>query len=160
MGLRNFQLPGSRRRTINLQLQPWIQLRLPLVVFAITAAFSVLFAANFHQAYGKLLDIGIEQPWLRELMAQQTRNVLVVSLAIGVGYVGTVLVACLAYGHRLLGPLVPIRRQIEAMKNGDYASRVDLRKGDLFNEIAGDLNELAQLLRDQEKRVLAAEDRR
>lgn len=160
MGLRNIQLPGSRRRTINLELQPRIQLRLPLIVFAITTAFSVLFAANVHQAYGELLDIGIEQLWLRELIAEQTRNVLYVSLAIGVGYVVTVFVACLAYGHRLLGPLVPIRRQIEAMKNGDYGSKVDLREGDVFNEIARDLNELSQLLRDQEKRALAAEPRR
>ena len=40
----------------------------------------------------------------------------------------------------------PFRRHIQAMKNGDYSSRVHLRKGDAFVEMADDLDELAGVL--------------
>ena len=45
------------------------------------------------------------------------------------------------------------------MQNGDYSSRIYLREGDLYGEIADDLNEIAQLLRSQEKRASEAESR-
>ena len=85
-------------------------------------------------------------------MAEQARDYLIVSFAIGGAYVLMVLVACLAHAHRILGPLIPIRTHIEGMKNGDYSSVLRLRSGDPFVEIADDLNELASLLREQAKR--------
>jgi len=151
MSLFDFELPGSRRRAINLRVRPGLQLRLPFVVLAITGVFVMLFAAHMDQAYGKLISIGIEQPWLRTLIAEQSHDFLVVSCAIGAGYVTAVLVACLSYGHRMLGPIVPIMRQIEGMKNGDYVSQISLRDGDPFADVARELNELASILRTQEK---------
>lgn len=159
MALRDIELPGSRRRAVNLRLQPGLQLRLPLLIFAITAGFSLMFGANALEAYGKMIELAIDEPWLETAISEQGQSFVIVSAAIGVAYVVTVFIACLAYAHRLLGPLVPIRRRLEGMKNGDYTSRIYLREGDLYGEIAEDLNELAQLLRDQEKRATAAEAR-
>jgi hypothetical protein len=152
MNLRKFQMPGSRRRAINLRLQPGLQLRLPAVVFGLTGAFGLLFAAHTNRAWGKFVQIGVDEQWLQELVAYQQRDYLMVSLAIGAAYIFTVLIACLAHGHRLLGPLVPIRRQIGGLINGDYATRTHLRDGDPFSEVAEDLNELAGVLQELEKR--------
>lgn len=153
MSRRKFEMPGSRRRAVNLRLQPMLQLRLPLVVLAITALFGVGFAFHMDAAYGVLVKVGIEDPGIRALIEEQSRDFMVVSMAIGGAYVVAVLIACLAHGHRLLGPVSAIRRQIEGMKNGDYVSRLELRTGDPFSEVADDLNELATLLRIQEKRA-------
>ncbi len=159
MGLRDVEMPGSRRRAINLSLQPGLQLRLPLLIFAITAGFCLLFGVHMQQAYGNLVELAIDEPWLQTSISEQRQSFAIVSVAIAIGYVVTVFIACLAYAHRLLGPLVPIRRRLEGMKNGDFSSRIYLREGDLYGEIADDLNELAQLLRQQEKRANAAESR-
>ena len=159
MALRDVEMPGSRRRAVNLSLQPGLQLRLPLLIFAITAAFCVLFGAHVQQAYGSMLELAVDEPWLQTSISEQGESFVIVSAAIAIGYIVTVFVACLTYAHRLLGPLVPIRRRLEGMKNGDYSSRIYLREGDLYGEIADDLNELAQLLYSQEKRANAAESR-
>jgi signal transduction histidine kinase len=66
-------------------------------------------------------------------------------------YIFAVLLLSVGYAHRMIGPMVPIRRQTEALKNGDYSARVTLRKRDAFSELADDLNELAQVLEEQEK---------
>ena len=52
---------------------------------------------------------------------------------------------CVAYTHRLIGPLRPFTRHVEALARGDFSSRVQLRKGDLdmYVEYAEKLNQLA-----------------
>ena len=46
----------------------------------------------------------------------------------------------------------PLAHRLEALKNGDFSSRVALRRGDAFEDVAHDLNELAELLAEQAKR--------
>jgi hypothetical protein len=46
--------------------------------------------------------------------------------------------------HRIYGPIVSIQRHIANLRSGNYSSRVHLRKEDEFQELARDLNELAQ----------------
>ena len=55
---------------------------------------------------------------------------------------------CIAYTHRLTGPLRPFLRHVDKLIEGDYSSRVILRDGDLdlYNEYAEKLNTLATKL--------------
>ena len=50
--------------------------------------------------------------------------------------------------HKVFGPLVPIRRLVEDLKNGNPGQPVHLRKTDepILLDLAHDLNELAQKL--------------
>ncbi|MGE0633793.1 MAG: HAMP domain-containing protein [Pseudobdellovibrionaceae bacterium] len=48
--------------------------------------------------------------------------------------------------HRIFGPVVAIRRQLENLNSGRYEARIKLRKTDEFHEIAEDLNRLAETL--------------
>jgi signal transduction histidine kinase len=48
--------------------------------------------------------------------------------------------------HRIWGPVIPLRRQINDLKNGNYQARIQLRPGDEFVELAEDLNALAHSL--------------
>lgn len=52
----------------------------------------------------------------------------------------------LKLSHRIFGPLVPISRHINELKNGNYSSRVQLRKNDFMLELKDELNELAEKL--------------
>ena len=48
--------------------------------------------------------------------------------------------------HRYLGPMVAIRRQLKAMREGNFSERMKLREGDEFTDVADDLNALAEKL--------------
>jgi hypothetical protein len=49
--------------------------------------------------------------------------------------------------HRTFGPIIiPIRRHIENLISGNYTSRVKLRKSDHFQDLAEQLNKLAETL--------------
>lgn len=71
--------------------------------------------------------------------------------AVGLAVIGIVCVVFwLAASHRIFGPMVPIRRQIKSLIDGDYDARINLRSKDEFKEIAAALNTLAQTLKERD----------
>jgi len=147
----------ERRRKWNLLLQPALQLKLPVYLLLITIGFAAFQLVHgyiaYNQLFGTVLKVAGHPPMLEELLREQTRDFLEVSAEVAIAYIALVLLLSVTYAHRMIGPTVAFRRVVEAMKNGDYAARVKLRKGDAFSELAEDLNELASILeRDDKKR--------
>jgi methyl-accepting chemotaxis protein len=145
----------QRRRKMNLLLQPGMQLKLPVILMIVTLGFVALQVAHTQFAYGKIFEIVLKEagrpPFLEKLIREQTGDYVEVTSALTLLYIVVVVILWLAHGHRVIGPMVSLQRQIEALKNGDYGARVRLRKRDAFEEIAEDLNELAQVLEEPGK---------
>ena len=141
---------NPRRKTKNLLLKPFLQLKLPLAVVAVTLGAVGIVAYQTQSAFLELFGYAlreVDQPEVYEgLLTQIRSSALTLGTAALVGYVLTVVVICVVYAHKLIGPTVAFRRHVEALKNGDYASRVHIRDGDAFEELAEDLNELASIL--------------
>jgi len=53
--------------------------------------------------------------------------------------------------HRIFGPIVPIMRQIDSIKRGDYTARGKLRDEDELQDVMQSLNELAEVLEKKAK---------
>lgn len=51
--------------------------------------------------------------------------------------------------HRIFGPMVKINRQVDHLFNGEYGSRIQLRKYDEFHDLAERLNKLAAKLEEK-----------
>ncbi|HEY5657539.1 MAG TPA: hypothetical protein VIY27_07090 [Myxococcota bacterium] len=145
----------QRRRKINILLKPALQLKLPAILLLVTLGFAALQAAHTQFAYGKLFEIVFKEAghptFLQDLLRAQTTDYIEVTAALTILYALVVIVISVGYAHRMVGPSVPLQRHIEALKNGDYASRVKLRKHDAFEELAENLNELARMLEEHEK---------
>lgn len=146
MQLQELFAAGARRRLVNLEINPLHQLKLPIVLLAITATFLVLFFAHTHAAFGSLVAASFETAWIHELAGEITRDFFVVSVVIGLAYAIVVLTVCLAGAHRALGPIVALERHLSRLRNGDYSSRVALRAGHPLERVADDLNALADVL--------------
>jgi HAMP domain-containing protein len=145
----------ERRRKMNLLLQPALQLKLPLILLIVTLGFGALQLAHTQFAYGKLFDIVLKEagspPFLEDLLRDQTGDFIEVTSVLAVLYVLVIVILSVVYAHRMIGPTVPLRRHVEALKNGDYTARVLLRKRDAFSELAEDLNELSRILEEHGK---------
>ncbi len=146
---------NPRRKPWNLLLRPSLQLKLPLYMLLLTLAFVSTLAFHSYLTFGRVFEVAIQetlQPeFYRHVIAAQTRDFGVTLAALAFGYSVVVLVLCVAWAHRMIGPEIPIRRHIEALKNGDYGSRIHLRKQDAFGDVAEDLNELAAILEEGPK---------
>ena len=144
---RSMFTPDSRR-AVRL-LRPGIQLRLPAYLLGITVAFAMLIGWHSHVAFGDIYEMAAREapPGAAALIQEQARDFVLFTAVILAGYVLAVGVFCVAYTHRLIGPTVALRRQVQALKNGNYRQRVHLRRGDgTFEGLASDLNELTQIL--------------
>lgn len=59
--------------------------------------------------------------------------------------------------HRYYGPIIPLLRHVEELRNGNYSSRVKLRQSDELIEIQDALNGLAETL-DERKPAAGAQN--
>ena len=138
---------GGKRKSFWL-VNPGLQLRLPIYVLLATAAFVFLLGMQvyiaFGRTYGELLAI---QPIdLMQMVGAQTTDLLITSIATSSAYVLVMYFLCVGYSKKLVGPPIAFRRHIAALEEGDYTSRIALRKGDAFGDVAHDLNQLAETL--------------
>jgi methyl-accepting chemotaxis protein len=143
----------ERRRTVRL-LAPSLQLKLPLYVLLTGAVFVAVMVAVGQAGLMQPMSYLLAEvsPSMAETVELILRDFAVLAGAATLAYVIVVVTLSVVYMKRMVGPPVAFRRQIEALKNGDYRARVKLRDGDAFEEMARDLNELAGLLESSEKR--------
>jgi HAMP domain-containing protein len=122
----------------------------------LSVPFFVLLVVNLLTAYAiswKAYDLAyIDQSVDHDALLiftrlSQSANVISMIGAAAVVLSGLVcLGAWLILSHRIFGPSVPIRRMIRELNEGNYSTRISLRKYDEFKELAADLNQLAETL--------------
>jgi signal transduction histidine kinase len=138
-----------RRKVSNLVVDKGALLRLS-IPFLIMAVVSIGIVMNISNRVMEALErtelVGLENlaamNALHELQKQMTT----------MGQFGLVVLAvsCLILwivsSHRIFGPVIPMRRHVRKLVEGDYTSRIHLRAGDEFKELSDDLNHLAEVL--------------
>ena len=136
-----------RRRTVNLSIERSLQLELPVAFLLVTCAVVIGLAAYARAAFGRLfheIERAAAAPGLESLLRAQTSDFLMVAAVIAVSYAVIVSFMTLIWCHRLIGPVVAFRRMLASLLAGDPSARVQLRRGSAFNELADDLNALAE----------------
>ena len=129
----------NRRSLRNYLVSPDSQIRYGLLFLALSGSVHVVLTAVTVVAYGSLRATGEDAPlpmWI----------VVVFLLGAYLILQGFAFILGLIISHRIFGPLVPMMKFVEDMKNGDYSGRVILRSGDdqALQNFATALNELAE----------------
>ena len=141
---------NEHRKARNLLLKPVLQLKLALYVLLLSLTFAlitVLFGKlYFEQTFVTLVENTTQAEYIQAVITQQIHGFKSLSLLLFAVYVVLVVVLATVYTHRMIGPTLPIMRHIKAMKDGFYSHRVKLRNYDCFQELADELNALAETL--------------
>jgi hypothetical protein len=144
---------NEHRKARNLLLRPAFQLKLPLYILLLSMAFLVLGVLfgnlYFQQTYMSTLATSTQPEYLQQVIARQTQEFKLLSLLLLAVYAAAVTVITTIYTHRLIGPTLPIRRHIKALRDGLYSHRVVLRKHDGLQDVADELNALAKTLEER-----------
>ena len=149
-------MTSHKRKLSNFMLQPLLQIRLGLYSIILSLVFCLGLVAIFYINFYKFYDLVLELTDLREEVTdilQSYLRGLIGWVAIGTSVYFFITVGIsIFFTHRLVGPTYAFRRHIREIKNGNYGSRVVLRKGDAFQEVAEDLNDLAVSLEQLRRR--------
>ena len=148
--------PAQKRRVLNAFWAPFLQFKLLMYMLGSTALVAVLLAAFLYFAFSDLIGVVSGKTEATSYYGEMIEIQLIhLFRYCGVLFVLYILLAavCVAYTHRLIGPLRPFTRHVDALSKGNYSSRVVLRKGDLdmYNDYAEKLNELAVHLETRDK---------
>ncbi len=146
-------MSAQKRKLSNFLLQPLLQVRLGLYAILLSLLFGfgvfAIIYVNFYKFYDLVLELTDLRAEVTEILNTYIHGVVVwMILALVVYFLVTVAVS-IFFTHRLVGPTYAFRRHIKDLSRGQYKSRVILRKGDAFQEVADDLNELAVKLEQQ-----------
>lgn len=143
------------RKIRNFLLSPDIQLAFALnivalsVFFVIGIAFVIYFQlGDFIQTILTLSDFDTKT--LSQLQGDWDATALWLGIFMG-SYVFITAILCVIYTHRMIGPTIAFKRQINDLMNENYASRVNLREGDAFEDVAELLNSLGDSLERKHK---------
>jgi methyl-accepting chemotaxis protein len=143
------KLPPHRPRWTYL-VNPALQGKWALGVAGAVLFSGVLLFGEYYVTFGRNAPGG---PWDRELMwiFLRAHRLLLVQLAVFTAALAAVTVF---YSHRVVGPLVNLRRCLRLLAEGDLAVRASFRRNDELHELAEAFNDMAETLqaRDLQRR--------
>lgn len=152
-----------QRRYSNLLLKPSIQLKIGFYSITTALIFSALFTLLFYFHLGQFTELLIELTDMEEIVREELGHYLAQAfpsmLALGLVFFIANLVIAVLFTHKLVGPSYAFRRHIQHLMAGDYSSRVSLRKNDAFDEVAEDLNRLAEWMQEKEEPKAQGEEK-
>ena len=141
---------SENRKAANLLLKPVLQLKLALYAIMLTMIFlctTVFFGKMyFEQTYITLVENTTQAEYIQAVVTQQVHQFKSMFQLLLVVYSVLMVVLITVYTHRMIGPTLPIMRHIRALRDGFYSQRVRLRRHDCFQELADELNKLAETL--------------
>lgn len=141
------------RKLRNTVIEPFKQFKIGVYIVVTTFIFIVcagyLFMSSFWQQYQHVMSIfEVVDPNLQwEVITNDVffSNIIKVS-ALFLLFMLLTMAMVFKLTHRYYGPLVSIEKFVDQVANGDYSSRVALRKKDELQRLAAKLNTMAEHL--------------
>ena len=147
---------NPRRKARNRLQKPRLQLAFAMYAILLTILFSVSIIATVYLAFGDLYHAILDTSELRLYYKNEIRENFQASIGtlipIVLTYVILIMVISVVFTERMVGPTIAFLRHINALKNGVYSARITLRKRDELQELAAELNELAEILERKSER--------
>lgn len=142
--------PANRRKIRNYLLLPALQLKISVAQILLATIFTASLLAIFYVHLNAFFTIVIQMTNTDDSQLESLLSGLAtlrISLMIaGMAFVAAQMLMVITYSHRLIGPMVAIKRTAGLLASGKYGYQVKLRPHDAFKEVADDLNRLSRRL--------------
>ena len=140
----------DQRRLRNYLLQPLLQIKLGLYSILLALCFSSVIISSVYINMKDFADIIValteHESEIRELFFEYA-NLSQWWIGFFVfGFLLSNIIISVTYTHKLVGPTIAFRNQLERLRSGDFSQKVSIRKGDAFIEIANEINLLTDTL--------------
>jgi len=140
---------NHQRKLVNAFWEPFQQFKLLMWMLGSTAVVAVLLAAFLYVAFSDLIGAVTvndeSRSYYADMIEMQLIHLFRYCAALFFLYILLLACVCVAYTHRMIGPFQPFKRHVDELLDGNYSSRVVLRKNDLqvFDDFSSKLNQLA-----------------
>ena len=140
-----------QRNLSAVMIEPFKQMKLGIYVIAVSLSFVVLtalvFLNAFFEQYQHVMEvfqvIDPKNQWAMVTNDVFFKNAIRLGVLL-VSFIAVIFSVVFHVTHKYYGPLVSINRFIEGVAKGDYSQRVVIRKGDELQDLAQNLNKMAE----------------
>ncbi|MFK7823558.1 MAG: hypothetical protein AB8G05_05345 [Oligoflexales bacterium] len=149
--------PKDQRRLRNYLLQPLLQVKLGLYSIILALCFSSVIILIVYLNMKDFADIVVvlteHESEIRELFFEYAAiSQWWISFFV-LGFLLSNIIISVTYTHKLVGPTIAFKNQLERLRSGDFSQKVSIRKGDAFMEIANELNLLTEILEENDGNI-------
>ncbi len=139
-----------KRRLSNFLLQPLLQTRIGayciLLSFVFAGIIAMIVYVNLGQLFAFIIEMTDAPDEVQTIINSYLSSIQTwIYLTLG-AYIAMVLAVSVWYTHRLVGPMVAFKRHFEALEQGNFTHRTNLRKNDAFHEAANVLNAVTEAM--------------
>jgi methyl-accepting chemotaxis protein len=142
-----FSSGRNQRDLNNILVKPRQQLRYAFVFFGGGLGIITIYIVFFlYYLASTIEELSIAYAVSPEVTASLGRAIFIASVATIIFSAVLAIVmflAGIALSHRIFGPIVPIKRTLEAIRDGNYSARGSLRKRDEFQDVMDLINDVA-----------------
>lgn len=140
----------DQRSMKNILLRPDFQLKYSFYFVGMTlvtmGAVFLLFLLSLEDMVSTLAVVYRIEPEVIGAIQQSLRTATYTTVAVAVLF-GVISISLgIVLTHRLIGPMIPIRRVIRQLNNGEYGAQGRLRTKDDYQEVMAELNQLSVTL--------------
>lgn len=152
------QTARQKRKVAQTIWQPFLQYKLLMNLLGSSVLVAIILGAFLLYALSDMIGIigaqGGAKNYYEEMIGKEMINIFRYCGALFLLYMILLAAICITYTHKVISPLKPISRHIDALNAGDYQHRMMLRKKDLplIKEHAEKLNALAATLEKQKQK--------
>lgn len=138
------------RKVANLLLKPILQLKIGFVQSVLSLSFVCGLGwyswAKLHQLTDVVSTLTQADEEISAMISSYLSSVAGVAAGSAVVFVLVTISVTIMMTHKLIGPTVAFRRLIKELLQEKFGAKITLRKGDAFQEVADDLNNLSEFL--------------
>lgn len=140
----------SARKMKNFLLMPNIQIKLGAYMIVLAILLLVSLGSIVYIKMGEIVSLIVQltdvEDEVEEVLLSYVQDMSWwILLAISI-YIAINLTLSVWYTHKMIGPTYAFRRHVKSLAKGEFFAKTILRKGDVFEELAQDLNELSDTL--------------
>ncbi|MCR9204812.1 MAG: hypothetical protein NXH75_09555 [Halobacteriovoraceae bacterium] len=130
------------KRSIYL-VNPKFQLKFSLYVCGLVFISSIIYPLTIFDLITKFIQfIGSVKPEAVDQLEQKRSNLIWILTLWQIGFSALVFIACIFFSHKIAGPMFKLQKFLQAKKDGVNNGKLFFRKGDYFQEVADDFNDV------------------
>lgn len=155
-------LRDRQRKFRNFLLKPRAQLEIVLNIITLTIFFgasaSLVIYFQLDDIFQTLLVMSQMSTEASQSFMHDWNTTLLWLFVFTVFYILATISICIVHSHRMIGPTVAFKRQIDVLLQKNYTARIKLRDGDYFQDLAELFNRLAEQLDQDHSEVFVDSD--
>lgn len=129
-------------------INPKYQYKTSLIICSFVFLGSLIYPLTIYDLFEKFIAT---QPDAAEQYAQGRANLLTLLTITELAFIGIVFVISIFLSHKVAGPMYKLQSHLRNIRETGIIKDVYFRDGDNFTEVADDLNETLQYIKDQQE---------